>query len=198
MHAAADAGGVDEAPELAAELDLLVDRVAGGAGQLVDDDPLLPRGLVQQAGLADVRAARGSRPGAARRPRPWRRRRLGQHLHDLVEQVGDAAAVHRGDRLRLAEPEAPQRGGLRLLPDVVDLVGDQDHRLPGRAQHLHDVLVGGGGAHRGVDDEQHDVGEVDGDLGLRGDGGVDAAGIGLPAAGVDDGELGARSTRPCR
>ena len=33
VHAATDAGGVDEAPDLAAELDLLVDRVAGGAGE---------------------------------------------------------------------------------------------------------------------------------------------------------------------
>ena len=37
-------------------------------------------------------------------------------------------------------------------------------------QHLHDVLVGGGGAHGRVDDEQHGVGQVDGDFGLVGDG----------------------------
>ncbi len=40
VHAAPDAGGVDEAPGLAAELDELVDGVAGGAGDVVDDDPL--------------------------------------------------------------------------------------------------------------------------------------------------------------
>ena len=54
------------------------------------------------------------------------------------------------------------------------------------AQHLDDVLVGRGGADHGVDDEQHGVGQVDRDLGLRGDGGVDALRVGLPAAGVDD------------
>src|SRR3712207_9399385 len=35
-----DPGGVHEAPHAAAQLDLLVDRVAGRAGELVDDDPL--------------------------------------------------------------------------------------------------------------------------------------------------------------
>ena len=39
-----------------------------------------------------------------------------------------------------------------------------------------------------VDDEQHDVAQVDRDLGLRGDGRVDAARVGLPAAGVDERE----------
>ena len=65
MHATTDAGGVDEPPQLAAELDDLVDRVAGGAGQLVDDDALLARGLVQQAGLADVRPAEDRDPARA-------------------------------------------------------------------------------------------------------------------------------------
>ena len=46
-----------------------------------------------------------------------------------------------------------------------------------------------GGADHGIHDEQHGVGEIDRDLGLRGDGGVDALRIGLPAAGVDDREL---------
>jgi len=50
------------------------------------------------------------------------------------------------------------------------------------------VLVGAGGAHVGVDDEEHGVGEVDRDFGLGGDGRVDAFGIRLPAAGVDEGE----------
>ena len=59
------------------------------------------------------------------------------------------------------------------------------------------MLVGRGRADGGVDDEEHGVGEVDGDLGLRGDGGVDALGVGLPAAGVDEGEAAVESTRPC-
>ena len=39
----ADAGGVDEPPGPAAQLDQLVDRVDGGARDVVDDDPLLRR-----------------------------------------------------------------------------------------------------------------------------------------------------------
>jgi hypothetical protein len=50
------------------------------------------------------------------------------------------------------------------------------------------VLVGGRGPDVDVDDEQHGVGQVDGDLGLHGDGLVDADGVGLPPAGVDEGE----------
>ena len=57
VHATTDAGRVDEPPQPAAEIDDLVDGVAGGAGELVDDDALLAGGLVQQRGLADVRAA---------------------------------------------------------------------------------------------------------------------------------------------
>ena len=48
VHAAADTGRVDELPGDAAEFDQLVDRVPGGARDLVDDDPLLVRHLVQQ------------------------------------------------------------------------------------------------------------------------------------------------------
>src|SRR5690606_39819952 len=44
----ADAGGVDEPPCGAAQLDQLVDRVAGGARHRVDQHPLLTRQAVQQ------------------------------------------------------------------------------------------------------------------------------------------------------
>ena len=63
------------------------------------------------------------------------------------------------------------------------------------AEHLHDAFVGGGGADGGVDDEQDGVGEFHGHLGLLGDAGVDAAGVVLPAAGVDDGEVAAVPVR---
>ena len=67
VHPAADAGGVDEAPRPPAELDELVDRVAGRAGHVVDDDPLLAGELVEQARLADVGAADERDPARARR-----------------------------------------------------------------------------------------------------------------------------------
>ena len=96
--------------------------------------------------------------------------------------------MQRGDRVRLAQPEVPQPVGLGLGALVVDLVGGQHDRLAGLAQDLHDGLVGVGDADGRVDHEQHRVGEADRDLGLRGDPLGQAAGVGVPAAGVDDGE----------
>ena len=116
-----------------------------------------------------------------------------QHLEHGVERVAAAAAVHRRDRPRLTEAEAPQHGGVGLAALVVDLVGDEHDRLARPAQQLDDGLVVVGGADRRVDDEHHDVGELDGDLGLLGHPQVDAGRVGLPAAGVDDGEA---ATRP--
>jgi hypothetical protein len=91
----------------AAELDQLVDRVDGGAGDVVDDDALLAGELVEQRGLADVGLADDRDPARAADLRPLRRR-LGQRGEDGVEQVAAAAAVQRRDRVRLAEAEVPQ------------------------------------------------------------------------------------------
>ena len=188
MHTATDAGSVDEAPQLAAKLHDLVDRVAGGAGELVDDDALLAGRLVQQRRLADVRAPEDRDPARAAELRLRDGGDVGQHLHDLVEEVGDAAPVDRRDGVGLTETEVPQGRGLRLLPSVVDLVRDEEDGLLRGAQQPHDGLVGRRRADHRVDDEQHHVGEVDRDLGLRGDGAVDALGIRLPPARVDEGE----------
>ena len=188
VHATADAGGVDEAPQPSAEVDDLVDRVARGAGEFVDDDPLLPRGLVQQRGLAHVRATQDRHTSRSADLVLGDRGDLRQHLHDLVEQVGDAAAVDGGDRVGLAETEVPQRGGLGLVARVVDLVGHEEDGLAALAQQPDDVLVGRGGADHRVHDEHHDIAEVDGDLGLRGHRCIDALRVRLPAAGVDERE----------
>ena len=116
-------------------------------------------------------------------------RRLGQRSEDGVEHVARAAAVQRGDRVRLAQPEVPQPVGLGLGALVVDLVGGEHDGLAGLAQDLHHGLVGVGDADRRVDDEQHGVGERrprsrPGRAIALGE----AAGVGVPAAGVDDGE----------
>ncbi len=100
--------------------------------------------------------------------------------------------MERGDRVRLTEAEGPEVGGVRLTAGAVDLVGTQHHGLAGLAQQSYDGLVGVRGAHLGVDDEDHGVGGLDGELGLRGHGGVDAEDVLLPAAGVDDLEAAAR------
>jgi hypothetical protein len=78
--------------------------------------------------------------------------------------------------------------GLRLGTRVVDLVGGQHDRLAGLAQDLDDGLVVVGDADGRVDDEQHGVRQRHRDLGLRTDGGRHPPRIGVPAAGVDDGE----------
>lgn len=188
MDATADAGGVDEAPQLPPHLDDLVDRVARGAGELVDDHALLAGRLVEQRRLAHVRAAEDRDAARAADLVLGDGRDVRQHLHDLVEQVGDTATVDRRDGVGLAEAEVPQRGGLGLLAGVVDLVRDEEHGLAGLAQQAHDVLVGRGRPDHRIDDEQHHVGEVDGDLGLQRHRAVDAPRVGLPAAGVDEGE----------
>ena len=64
LDALADAGGVDEAPD-SPPIDELVHRVDGGAGDVVDDDPLLTGELVEQGGLADVGLADDRDPARA-------------------------------------------------------------------------------------------------------------------------------------
>ena len=186
MHPSPDPRGVDEAPHLARNLDLLVDGITGGAGELVDDDPLFTDRPVQQARLTDVGATQDG-------DTPWPADlllrdggHLWEHRHHVVEQICDTTTVQRRYRPRLAEPEAPENGCLRLLPRIVYLVSDQDHGLLRGAQHAHDMLIGARRAHVRIDDEQHSVGEVDRDLGLGRNGCVDAASIRLPAPGVHD------------
>ena len=105
----ADAGGVDEPPGPAAELDQLVDRVDGGAGDVVDDDPLLAGQLVEQRRLADVRLADDGDPARAADLASKLRRRLRQRGEDGVEQVAGPAAVQRRDGVRLPQAQVPQR-----------------------------------------------------------------------------------------
>ena len=168
--------------------DDLVDRVDGGAGGIVDDDALLPRQPVEQARLADVGLADDRDPARALRCVEVLGRRVGQGVDDRVEHVTAAASVQRRDGERLAEPQVPQAGGFQLGALVVDLVGSQHDGLVGRAQEADDLLVDVGDADRGIDDEQHGVGDLNGNLGLGGDALGEAAGVGVPAAGVDDRE----------
>ena len=135
-------------------------------------------------GLPTIATRRGPPTSASRL-----RRRLGQRGEDGVEQVAGPAAVQRGDRVRLAQPEVPQRR--RPRPRCA---GRRPCWRPARPacrdspQDLDDGLVVVGDADGRVDDEQHRVGEADRDLGLAGDPLGQAAGVGVPAAGVDDGE----------
>jgi len=103
--------------------------------------------------------------------------------------------VQRGHRPGLAQAEVPQCGGVGFEALVVDLVGHEHDRLARPPQQPHDTFVGVGGADGRVDDEQDDIGQVDGHLGLLGDAQVDALLTDLPATGVDEGEPPARPLR---
>src|SRR6266536_723868 len=189
-HPLAQAGGVDELPHLAADGGEAVDRVDGGAGDRVDDRALLLGQAVEQAGLADVGPADQGHP--ARAARPGRAGGLlRQRGEDGVEQVAGAAPVQRRHRLRLPQTQRPQHRRVRLLAGVVDLVGDEHDGLAAAAQHADRGLVVVERADRGVDHEEHDVCGMHGGLGLRGDRLGPLAGVGYPAAGVDDLELAA-------
>ena len=189
MHPAPDAGRVDEAPRLATELDELVHGVTGGAGDVVHHDTVLAGELVEQRGLADVGA---SDQGHSARAAALVGVGVGgdgrQDVEDGVEDVATPPAVQGRDRPRLAESEVPEGGRVGLGALVVDLVGHEDDRLAGAAQQLDHGLVVVGGADGGIHDEHHDIGEVHGHLRLLGDAQVDARGVDLPAAGVDEGE----------
>jgi len=98
------------------EFEDLIDRVAGGARHLVDHHAGGPGDGVEQGGLADVRPPHqgdavqvvvGSRSGDGGD--------LGQDRHSSVQDLPAAASVQSGDRVGLAEPQAPQGGGVALL-----------------------------------------------------------------------------------
>ena len=204
--AAADAGGVDERHRLAVERDLGVDRVARRAGHLRHDHPLLPEDTVDERRLAGVRPADDRdlrRPHLRlgelgevlvahrlRRRDRWRGGR--QPIDDLVGQVAGVAAVLRADRQRRVEAQGVELAALVLPARVVGLVDDEEHRLRGAPQAIGDVMVERRDAGRGVDDEEDDVGLLDGDAGLVLDPLLDLrAGLELEAAGVDHREVAA-------
>ena len=193
---APDPGGIDEPPADAAELDQFIHRVTGGARHRVHQDPVLARQLVEQAGLPHVRAADESHPARSARPGQGLGRRLGQRRQHGVEQVAAPPAVQRAHRPGLPEPECPQRRRGRLARRVVHLVRRDHHRLARAPQHRGDGIVGVGDADGHVHDEQHRVGRLHRQPGLRGhllgEGAAGLPGLGtgkrLPAAGVDQGE----------
>ena len=132
----ADPCGVDEAPLAAAELDQLVDRVDGGAGDVVDDRPGPPGPACSAARTCRRWACRRSRSGAGRRPRrepraaapaaPRGWRRACRRSRGRAARRPGTAHRARGSTAR----------GLGLDPQVVHLVGGQHDRLAGLAQHL--------------------------------------------------------------
>ena len=102
--AAPQTGGVHEAPDPTIQFDQRVHRVDRGAGDIVHHRPLGTHKAVQQRTLADVRFAH--QRDAARSPKAGgglRHRR--QRVHDIIEKIGDPAAVDRADRMRLPQAQ---------------------------------------------------------------------------------------------
>ncbi len=86
-----------------------------------------------------------------------------------------------------------------MKSEVSHLVGDEQHRLVDAAQAAGDLLVEGHQAVAGIDDEQDQVGLVDGDVDLA----FDVAGqivdvLDAHAAGVDDFEVAIADLDGCR
>ncbi len=156
---AADAGRVDQPDSAVAPLDHRVDRVAGRPRLIGDDHPRTAQDRVQQRRLADVRTAQDrdaelvTQPlivaGALDRVQP---------LDHRVQQVSGAASVHGRHRHRVAQSQPVQLQRIRLVSEVVDLVGDQQHGRARAAQDLRDLLVTRHQTGPGVDHQQHQVG----------------------------------------
>ena len=122
---------------------------------------------VQKRRLPDVRPAEDR--DADRFLRNLGSARSRQPVDDQVEQVAGAVAVQSRDRNRIAEPEPVQVERQALLARVVDLVGDQEHRLARAAKDVGDLFVPRAHACLGVDDEEHEIGLRDRLLRLHGD-----------------------------
>ena len=188
--APADAGRVDQHHRLPLPAQAHVDGIACGAGDLADDGAFLAQQRVEQGGLAHVGPADD---------RDLERVVLflllagGEIAHDLVQQVAHAQAMQRRDGHGLAQTQLVELDRAQLARQVVGLVGGQHHRLLAAAQHVGHILVAAGDAFLYIDQKDHHVGLVDGDLRLLADlaaeaGGADAqrlsAAPGLRAGGI--------------
>ncbi len=135
LAAAAQPGGVDE------------DQVAGlaaGSPASSSGRSMASRVVPATSGETITRSEPSRRLTSEDLPtfgRPSRARRTsspavastsGEERDDAVEQVAGAEALGRGDRHRLAEPEAVELGGQRQVSDAVALVRRHDDRAPGR------------------------------------------------------------------
>ncbi len=107
----------------------------------------------------------------------------------IVEEVAGAVAVQAGERNRVAEAEPVQVERERVLARVVDLVREHEHRPVRLAQDLRDLLVAGRDPRLRVDDEEDEVGLLDGLARLVRDRPRERCRIGdVDAAGVDEQE----------
>ena len=104
----------------------------------------------------------------------------------MVEQVGHSAAVHGADRVRLPQPQRPQRGGIGFAALGVYLVGRQEDGLTRPAKDPRRRLVACGRTHHGIDDQDDRVGGAHRHRRLFGNQLLQTLGIGFPSPGVLD------------
>src|SRR5262249_22918455 len=184
----ANAGGIDQNVRLALVDERRIDGVARGAGLIVDEHTLGAHHGVDERRLADVGPAddRDGHGTLAAGGDGRRRCAITQRL----EHGGDAAAMVGRAAERLAKTEAVEIDHGRFLGGVVDLVGNEHHRLVGFAQQACDLLIERGRAGARVHEEGDQIGVLDRgqhlathalDERLRGPG--------IEPAGVDDGRL---------
>ena len=186
---AADAGGIDKDKFAVLVFHHRVGRVAGGAGDVRDDDRLPARNAVDQRGFARVWPSDDG-DGDAVVVVPVLLREVQMLIH-RVQQVAGAVSVHRGDRDRVAQSQIIKLIEFRRnLADAVALVDAQHHRLVALLQHGGNLLVGRGDAGLDVYHQDDDLRALDGHLGLtahlRED---DVVRIRLDAAGIDQHDL---------
>ncbi len=163
MAAPANARRVDERNILAFPLQRRIERVARGAGDGTHDGSILLQESVEQRGLANVGPAHDRDVDAMILWRFLCRRNL---RYDLIQQVAGARAVMGRDRICFAQTELVELE--RALPAsfVVRLVHCQHHWSAGTSQYLGHVLIGGRDSILRIDQEDDDIGLLDGDLSL--------------------------------
>ena len=183
-----DAGGVDEPPGLAAELDQLVHRVPGGARHRVDEHPLLPRQPVEQGGLAHVRPADERDPARPAVAAELLGRRLGQRSSTASSRSPLPRPCSADTGWGSPRPSDHSTEASSSSCGLSALFAARIDRLAGTAQHRADRLVGVGDPDRGVHHEHDHVGELGRDLRLLGDAQPHAGRARIPPAGVDEGE----------
>jgi hypothetical protein len=194
LAALAQACGIDQRVAAAVALEVDLDGVAGRARHVERDHALFAHQGIDQRGLAHVGTADDGQLDAvivlSLFECVFLGGRLGQVLERQLDQVNDAIAVRRGNRIRLTQPELMELGNGAAGAHAFRLVHRQQHALlPGLAQQLGDFVVMGIDARTGINQEHHDIGLGDGLPGLAGHLQQDAVlGDGLETTGIDDDE----------
>jgi hypothetical protein len=140
FRALADAGGVHQDEGLAAEGEVHVDGVPGGAGLLRHDDPFLPQDGVQEAALSGIGSAHDGELDA----RHFRlrldvpNRKL---FPDGFQEFLEAPCMLAGGGDGIAETQGVEGAQVVLVLGVVHLGGHQDHGLALLPQVLRHLIV---------------------------------------------------------